>query len=99
MDEAGSIPCCVFPVGLFPLIRSGKGKSSIPWEWELSRTGKQGENSGEKDTDHPHLDLGTREGGKMGRSKDSWGYIQRRLFWEWQPLGQGRTLKSEDLNP
>lgn len=69
MDEAGSIPCCVFPVGLFPLIRSGKGKSSIPWEWELSRTGRQEEHSGEKDTDHPHLDLGTREGGKMEGAK------------------------------
>lgn len=73
MDKVGSFPWCVFPMGLFPLIRSGKGKGNIPREWELSRTGRQKEDSGEKDMDHPHLDLGTREGGKLGRSKDSLG--------------------------
>lgn len=71
MDEVGFLPWCVFPMGLFPLVRGGEGKSSIPWEWELSRTGKQEENSGEKDVDHPNLDLGPRGGRKMGRSKDS----------------------------
>lgn len=65
MDEVGSTPWCVFPVGLFPLIRSGKGKGSIPWEWELSRAGRQEENSGEKDVEQPHLHLGIREGVKM----------------------------------